>query len=125
MFSVLFREAAASAVPVLLDAGLAGVDSEAAQLGPFSQAALELSEAGEEGEPDHVVPQPDRLLVAGQPADDRPEKCGSAGRPEVDDRGVGQRVQRYPSTTSPDAPASSVQYASRLNDIGSDQAVMS
>jgi hypothetical protein len=36
VFSVLFREAAASAVPVLLDAGLAGVDAEAAQLRSFS-----------------------------------------------------------------------------------------
>jgi len=35
-----------------------------------------------------VVPQPDCLLVNGQPADDRPEKRGSAGRPEVDDRGA-------------------------------------
>ena len=88
MFPVLFREAAASAVPVLLDAGLAGVDAEAAQLGSFSQAPLELGEAGEGGQPDHVVPQPDRLLAGGQPTDDRPEKRGSAGRPEVDDRGT-------------------------------------
>jgi hypothetical protein len=56
VFPVLFLEASASAVPVFLDAGLAGVNSEAAQLGPFSQAALELGEAGEGGEPDNVVP---------------------------------------------------------------------
>src|SRR5215472_10433142 len=88
VFPVLFLEAPASAVPVLLHAGLTGVNSEATQLGSFSQAALELSEAGEGGEPDNVVPQPDRLLATGQPTDDRPEKRGSTGRPEVDDRGT-------------------------------------
>src|SRR5260370_23831462 len=78
----LFLEAPASTVPVFLNAGLAGANAEAAQLGPFPQAALELGEAGEGGEPDDVVPQPDRLRVTGQPADDRPEEGGSppAGR---------------------------------------------
>ena len=75
-------------MPVLLDAGLARVNPEAVQLGSFSQAALELGEAGEGGEPDNVVPQPDRVLVTGQPADDRPEERGPVGRPEVDDRGT-------------------------------------
>jgi hypothetical protein len=56
LFAVLFLGAPASAVPVLLDAGLAGVNAEAAELGSFSQAALELGEAGEGGEPDNVVP---------------------------------------------------------------------
>jgi hypothetical protein len=59
VFAVLFLEAPASAVPVLLDAGLAGANAEAAQLRSFSQAALELGETGEGGEPDNVVPQPD------------------------------------------------------------------
>ena len=79
VFPVLFLQAPASAVPVLLDAGLAGADAEAVQLGSFSQAALELGEAGERGEPDNVVPQPDRLLVSREPADDRPEKRGPPG----------------------------------------------
>jgi hypothetical protein len=79
VFSVLFLEAWASAVPVLLGAGLAGVDSEAAQLGTFSQAALELGEAGEGGEADYVVPQPGRLLAGGQPLMTGPVNAGPRG----------------------------------------------
>jgi hypothetical protein len=71
--------ASAAAVPVLLDADLVGVDSEAPQLGPFAQAALELAEAGEASEADDVVPEPGCVGFVGQAADDRPEERHTIG----------------------------------------------
>jgi hypothetical protein len=65
---------AAAGVPVLLRAGGPGFDVEGAQLRPLAQAPLELGEAGEAGQPGDVVPEPDGVLRAGQPADDRAEE---------------------------------------------------
>src|SRR5258708_21116496 len=73
-------------LPVFLDAGLAGIHAEAAQLGPFTQAALELGEAREAGQPDHVVPQRAGLGLAGQAADHRAEERHPGRRLELDDR---------------------------------------
>ncbi len=62
---------AAAGVPVFLHPGCAGVYAEAAQLGPFAQAPLELGEAGEADQGRDVVPEPDgpsgpgSLLITG------------------------------------------------------------
>src|SRR5581483_144740 len=77
---------AATAVPVLGLTDLTGLDAERPQLGTFPQAALHLGEAGEAREPDHVVPQPHGVRIAGQPADHRAEERDPGGRLEVDDR---------------------------------------
>ena len=74
-------------MPVLLDADLVGVDPEAAQLGSFAQAALELGEAGKAREPDDVVPESGCVGLVGEAADDRPEERHTVGRLEVDDGG--------------------------------------
>src|SRR6202034_1088498 len=77
---------AAPAVPVLLDACLAGPYAEAGQLGTFPQAALELGEAGESGEANDVVPQCSGFGFVRKSADDRPEEGHPCRRLEVDDR---------------------------------------
>src|SRR6202012_3296844 len=76
----------AAGLPVLLRPRVTGLKAEAAQLGTRTQAPLELGEAGKGGQRGDVVPQPDRFLRAGQPADHRPEEGGATGRAELDDR---------------------------------------
>src|SRR5271156_1253680 len=83
----LFLGASAAAVPVLLQADVVGVDPEAAQLGSFAQAALELGEAGEASEADDMVPEPGGVGFVGQAAYDRPEERHAVGGLEVDDGG--------------------------------------
>ena len=75
-------------MPVLLEAGLAGCDAEAGELGAFAQAALQLGEAGESGQADDVVPEPGRVGFAGEPADDGAEERDTVRWLEVDDRGA-------------------------------------
>lgn len=79
---------AAAGVPVFLDAGLDGLDSEAGELEPFAQAALEFGKAGEGGQGDDVVPEQRCVGLAGEPADDGAEERDTAGGLEVDDRGT-------------------------------------
>src|SRR3954464_5411219 len=74
------------AVPVLLHSHLAGFDTQAAQLRSLPQTALQLGEPGEAGQAHDVIPQPHRVLLGGQPADDRPEEGHTRGWLEVDDR---------------------------------------
>src|SRR4051812_5642289 len=85
-FHRLLLVSPAPAVPVLLHSHLAGFDTEAAQLRSLSQTALQLGEPGEAGQAHDVIPQPHRVLLGGQPADDRPEKGHTRGWLEVDDR---------------------------------------
>lgn len=55
--------AAAAAVPVLFDPGIGGAEAEAPQLWALAQAPLQLGEAGEAGQPDHVLPEAQDILV--------------------------------------------------------------
>src|SRR5579872_2848009 len=82
----LRRGLAAARVPVLFCSGRAWLDAEAAQLGPLAQAPLKLGEAGEGGQGRDVVPQPDGVIRAGEPADHRAEERRAVRRAEVDDR---------------------------------------
>ena len=52
-------------MPVLLLADLADVDPETGQLRQLAQRAFEFGEFRELGEPDHVVPQRDRVVRIG------------------------------------------------------------
>jgi hypothetical protein len=76
----------AAAVPVLLDADLVGLQTEAGELGPLAQTALQLGEAGETCQPDDVIPQLAGMGLVGQTADHRTEERGALGRLELDDR---------------------------------------
>ena len=72
------QSSAAPAVP--------GLHAEAAQLGPLAQAPLEFREAGEGGQGGDVVPEPDGVLRAGEPADHRAEERRAVRRAEMNDR---------------------------------------
>src|SRR3954471_15847622 len=78
-FPRLLLASPAPAVPVLLHSHVAGFDTQAAQLRSLPQTALQLGEPGEAGQAHDVVPQPHRVLLGGQPADDRPEKATPVG----------------------------------------------
>src|ERR1700759_5223503 len=64
-----------------------GLETEGPELRPLAQAALELGEARERDQADHVVPQPDRVVRLEQAADDRAEERHAVRRLELDDRG--------------------------------------
>src|SRR6185312_16605781 len=82
----LLLEPTASAVPVLLDANGIGVDAETGQLRPLAQAALDLGEAGERRQGDHVIPERTGVGRARQPADHGSEEGRPARRLKVQDR---------------------------------------
>src|SRR6476469_7107989 len=84
----LLFQAPASAVPILLFANGFGVDAEAGQLGPFTQAALEFGEAAELGKADDVIPECAGLVGARKPTDHRAEEGRSVRRIEMQDRGA-------------------------------------
>ena len=73
-------------MPVLLRPGRIRVYAEAAQLGPLAQAPLELGEAGEARQAGHVVPEPDGVFRAREPADHRAEEGRALWGAELDDR---------------------------------------
>jgi hypothetical protein len=54
-----------SAVPVFLVTDFIFGNAERAKVRQFTQASLHLGEAGQAGEADHVVPEFDRLGIAG------------------------------------------------------------
>ena len=75
-------------MPVLLLADLTDVDPETGQLRQLAQRAFEFGESRELGEPDHVVPQRDRVVRIGEAADHRPEERGALRRLEMQDGGA-------------------------------------
>src|SRR5262249_4342879 len=84
----LFLESTTSCVPILLFTHGIRIYTETGQLRSLTQAALDLSEPGKLGESDDVVPQCDRVVGRGEPADHRPEERGTGRRLEVQDRGA-------------------------------------
>lgn len=78
--------AAMAALPVLVHGGVTDATQEV-QLRLLAQAALDLGEARELGQCRDGVPQLDRLGVAGDPRDHRPEEGQAVRRLERDDRG--------------------------------------
>ena len=75
--------ASTAGVPVFFDPHRVGADTEAGELGPFPQTALELGETRETGQPQHVVPELACLFVGREAADHRPEECHPRWRAEV------------------------------------------
>lgn len=81
----LVLEPPAAAMPVLLRSQFVDVDTESPKLRDLPQTALQLREARKTRQPHHVVPQCERLVSIGKPADDRAEEGHSGGWFEVDD----------------------------------------
>ena len=73
-------------MPVLLHADRTLFDAKSDQLWLLAEAALELGEPGEDGQPDHIVPQLDSELFIQQPTDHRAEEGEAVRGPEVQDR---------------------------------------
>jgi len=83
--SLLLLESSAAAMPVLLGSDLVRGDTETAKLRDLAQAALQLGETGKARQSNHVVPQPHRVVLTRQSADNRTEKSNPGWRLEVND----------------------------------------